>query len=331
MELDRTVLEFRTVSMEAVKKGAFFLSLTVLLFFTVKGFTDGLKLANWQETVYFLIYTALFIHLRKELERREFRDRKRVLKVSAAVEYLCVLVVLSVLGMLAQYGAVWGRPLILNDGFLLKLDSLFFGFNWFKFNSLVVSHPVLTEAVRLIYSLINPSTIFLIILLTAREKEDEVLRFMMFVVITLAAAVVIFHLYPVVGPVKIGSHTKSIIDPYYQPSLMAASLGNGASFVVGVQSLDGARVMQIGGVYVARGAICLPSYHAVLAVGYMYFSKFLSKAVHVLFVLVSILMCLAAIPAGNHFLIDILAGFALAVLGIYVLPRDVSFLKRVFS
>lgn len=329
MELAKAVLESRSISAEVAKRGIFILSFSVLVFFAFRAFMGGLKLSNWQEAVYFIIYTALFVYLRKELENRVFKDRQKVLKATAVIEYICILVVLSGLGVLAQYGAVWGRPLILNDDFLMKLDSLFFGFNWYTFNRLVVSHPFLTEAVKLVYSLINLSTIFIVVLLLAGGKENEALRFMVFVTITLAAAIIVFHFYPVVGPVKIGSHIRSIIDPYYQPALMAASLGNGASYIVGVQSLDGARVMQVSGMYVARGAICLPSYHAVLAAGYMYFSKFLSKTVHILFVLVSMLMCAAAIPAGNHFLIDILAGFVLAGLGIYVLPHDVSFLRRV--
>lgn len=326
MELSKINTGLDALSTDALKKAVFTISVLTLVFFVLRGFSGGFRLVNTADALYFLFSTVLLVYLRKELENRDFTGRENVIKTVSVIEYISILTVFSGVGVLAQYGAVWNRPLILNDSLFIRLDSLF-GFNWFAFNGFIVSHDFLKDAAGIFYGLINISTILIIALLVFRGKEDAALRFMMFMTVTLALAVVFFHFYPLVGPVKNGSGIKAIIDPYYQPSIMAASAGKG-SYVIGAQSLDGMRVMQTKGTYAVRGAICFPSYHAVLAFGYMYFSKYLSKALHGIFVTVSLLMCIAAMPAGNHFLVDILAGWALALCGIFLIPQNADFLMK---
>ena len=317
----------KPVTKEGIKIFIFCLSLSVILLFALRGFLKGFKLLNWPDAMLFILVSALLVYLRRELEKRRFKDREKVLPAVYIAEYICILTALSGLGLLAQYGAVWNRPLVMNDKFLMRLDSLFFGFNWFKFNSLVVSSPVTAKAAGIIYGMITPFTLILTILLIKENKEDEAVKFIIFMAVTLAVTVIAFYIYPAVGPVKNGSGIKSIIDPYYQPSIMAASAGKGA-YLIGAQSLDGAKAMQISGTYAARGAICLPSYHAVLAFGYMYFSKNFSVPVRTVFTVVSLLMCIAAVPAGNHFLVDILAGWAVALSGIFLIPQNTDFLIK---
>lgn len=329
MEAVKSDVNSKPIPMDGVRTNVFLFSLLILTYFVLRGFLGGLRLENWPDASVFALITVLMVYLRKELERREFPDRVKILPIVSSLEYICILTVLSGLIILAQYGAVWGEPLVMNDKFLMKLDSLFFGFNWFRFNSLVVSSFYLSKAVKIIYSLITPSIVILTVLLLRAEKEEEVVRFIMFITVTSALTITVFHLFPVVGPIKDGS-VRSIIDRFYLSSISAASQKKG-TFLIGVQSLDGFRGIIKGDTYTMRGAVCLPSYHAVLAFGYMYFAKYLSRTLHIGFIILASLMCISAVPAGNHFLIDIVSGGLTALIGICLIPEKPYLLTEFFG
>ncbi len=320
---EKEIFQFLTLSLnfERVKIFSFYLSLAVIFYFVFRGIFLGFKVANISVLTVHTITLGLIIELRRVFERKNFKGKDGAIFTVSVLEYLYFITFLCGFVILAQYGAVWGKKLILDDSLFMKIDSLFFGFNWFKFNHLIVSSPILTTLTRFIYDTITPLPIVLTVALLVKGDENELARFIVFMSITSALTVATFYFYPLVGPVK-DYHMKTLIDFSYLPTIKAASSKMG-TYMFGIHSLDGFnKTVSPDGVYYMTGAICLPSYHAVLALGIPYFFRSFGKKVLIVFLVLGVLMSTAAIPAGNHYLADIIAGALVAGVGIILTPKE---------
>ncbi|WP_141118839.1 phosphatase PAP2 family protein, partial [Pandoraea sp. PE-S2R-1] len=69
-----------------------------------------------------------------------------------------------------------------------------------------------------------------------------------------------------------------------------------------------------------QGLISLPSLHAAHAVVFVYVTRHL-RGWNVGLAVVNVVMTIAAVPFGGHYLVDILAGIALALVVIWALRR----------
>lgn len=299
-------------------------SFLIIAFLVVRGFIGGFSVSVNLLPIFANVLIFLTLVWFKRLiikENKQFKGKTVLYTFIAFLEYLYFTSFIAMFIVLAQYGAVWGRELIFNDHLLLKLDAIFIGFNWYKFNALIVSSSFLSTAVILLYDALSALPFILIFSLIVFKKEEEIIRFLLFMIITGAITVFVFYLYPVVGPVTPNMHIKTLINFSYLPTIEAASSKIG-TYLFGIHSLDGFRQAYARqNVFYMTGAICLPSYHAVEAAGFAYFMKNTNKTLFYTSIILSILICIAAIPMGNHYLVDIVAGGIVSLVGFYLIPR----------
>jgi membrane-associated phospholipid phosphatase len=227
------------------------------------------------------------------------------------MQFMAIMSLFSTFGVIVGYCAVWGDHLA-NADLLAKIDSLFFGLNWHQVADFVSKVKFLPGFLNFLYESIAVLPFVLIAVNLIENNINNIWHFIEFMVVTSALTVIIFWLYPVIGPT---SHY-SFVENSYIPSLMAAFKKTGV-FVFGLHSIDGfVQIKSPQGYYYMTGIVTFPSYHTVLAVGLMYFARNFARVIRYVFYFFGIGMIISAIPIGNHYFADIIAGLIVAWIGI---------------
>jgi membrane-associated phospholipid phosphatase len=287
-----------------------FLSFTVLLFFLIHGLLNGFKVVYWRSAFSTGIVVIVLSEIIKQVfKKTKYSDAARMILLY--MQFMAVLSLFSTFGIIVSYCAVWGNHLA-NSDMLTKIDKLFFGFNWQQIVSYVAKVSFLPAFLRFLYESIAVLPFVLIAVSLVENNISNIWYFIEFMVVTSALTMIIFWLYPVVGP---NSHY-SFVENSYIPSLMAAVNKTGI-FTFGLHSVDGFNAVKNSqGYYYMTGIVAFPSYHTILALGLMYFARKFSYIIRYIFYFFGIGMIVSAVPIGGHYLTDILAGFGVAWLGI---------------
>jgi len=287
-----------------------FLSFVVFFIFLIHALLNGFKIVYWRSAFSTGIVIIVLSELLKQVfKKTKYYDAARM--VLLYLQFMALLSLFSTFGVIISYCAVWGNHLA-NPDMLTKIDKLFFGFNWHKIVSYIAKVSFLPAFLKFLYESIAILPFVLIAVSLVENNISNIWHFVEFMVVTAALTMIIFWLYPVVGP---SSHY-SFVENGYIPSLMAAVNKTGI-FTFGLHSVDGLlKVKDSNGYYYMTGIVAFPSYHVVLATGLMYFARKFPRIIRYVIYFFGIGMIISAVPIGGHYLTDIFAGFVVAWFGI---------------
>jgi membrane-associated phospholipid phosphatase len=210
---------------------------------------------------------------------------------------------------MAGAGAMWGA--VMSTGVILSYlaatcalplrDTLFaqgdhaFGFNWLAWRNATLSLPVLGWLFLIAYYSFQFQTAFSIIYFTASGRTSRIEELLLLASVTLVVTILISAIWPALGPYP--EHFS------YAPELLALRAG-------GAWHFDFLKM---------QGIISMPSYHTVAAVLFIYAFRRTGRVGYIVLAL-NLVMLLSIPPVGGHYLVDVLAGAALA-LGAIIIQR----------
>ena len=184
--------------------------------------------------------------------------------------------------------ATFGRPVI--DPLLQQADASL-GFDWQQFSDWVASHAELQTGLTIAYRSVGWQALLLIILGVVLEREVLLFDLLFSSMVSAVAVCIVFAVWPAFGH-------PSLVDPNIAANLLRAraSLAREITFASG------------------DDLIAFPSYHAVMAILLAY----AASRYWLTFVLVplNLLMLVSTMPIGGHYLTDVIAGTATALLSI---------------
>ena len=210
--------------------------------------------------------------------------------IAEAVALLCAIAVL--VPLCAAVLASSNRPLV--DDFLLRLDAgLFFGFDRRVFAEEMSSLPVLMAAMKFAYRSLSFQPFLLVVALFLGKREDRAWTFVGAWFTTLLLTLAIFPFFPALGT-----------PPY------------GMRWIATFEHLRSGELRYLGD-DTLTGIITFPSFHAAAAVLLAWgFASF--RGVGLPLVLLNALMFVSAIAEGGHYLVDLFAGGAVALVALKI-------------
>jgi membrane-associated phospholipid phosphatase len=220
-------------------------------------------------------------------------------RIAAIAEWILLWLIFSVAGALltylaaAQDGPVYDARLALADAEL--------GFNWAAWLGFVAAHPALKLVLAVPYHSLVAQVVLSILWASWRGRDERNAELLVNATLGLLMTTALFFLLPTLGPC-VG--VPACQDAYVEDLV---GLRHGS-----LPSLD---------MMLLKGVIAFPSFHAVLAILFIYAHRgsrlFLPVAVF------NALMLLSIPSEGGHYLVDVLGGIAvggLAILMTRVLP-----------
>ena len=217
-------------------------------------------------------------------------ERSTAVVADLLLSFFQLIVALKVLAPLTYLAAASGYPLV--DGTLTKLDVILFGFEWNVEADWVANHPALDWLLRQAYfSLYYQAALVFLIGSVSRpgDRNGEIIwQFCISLVLTCA----VFVFTPALGHV---AH----IGTGWMKTLMMIRNGEWAA-------LDFSHI---------EGIISFPSFHTTLAILLVYAVRRHRWALAIL-VPLNMLLIVATLSVGGHYLVDLPAGAAVAVISI---------------
>lgn len=176
------------------------------------------------------------------------------------------------------------------------------GLDWFACYQFVAVHPAWQVGGRLAYRSIYVSPVLLLWVLAWTGRDEAARRFILGIALALGAAVAGSFLWPAMG--TYASAAGGLPLPYRpitadEPRALITALRNGTAGIVDL-GID-------------QGIICMPSFHTACALLYIRATWRIPR-LRLAIVPLNLLMLAATPVEGSHYIVDILAGAALAVL-----------------
>jgi membrane-associated phospholipid phosphatase len=226
--------------------------------------------------------------------------RRRKRRIANFAEALALLCAFTAAGAVLTYLAA-GCAFPLQDAMMERLDRAI-GFDWSAWHDAVLDRPILSRVLVLAYNSLVPQAFFAIIYLSITERSARIGELLLLAGATLAPTVLISAIWPTLGPFAVHRPT---LGPF------AAGVGGDVAYLRDLLSL------RAGGPWhfdlpEMQGIITMPSYHTVLAVLFTYAFRRTGLVGYGIAAL-NVLMLLSLSPIGGHYLVDVLAGGALAL------------------
>lgn len=199
---------------------------------------------------------------------------------------------------LTSVSAALAMPL--QDNALAAIDR-WMGIDWVAMAFWFRAHPELSRLLCDAYGSILWQPLLLIGFLGLADPE-RLRRMMTAQTITLAATIIGFFLVPALGPYAHFNFTRADfpdavnLTPWIQPGLIEA-LREGSRKVV------------------FEGIVSFPSYHAATSILYA-FGWIVVPVIGVPCVILNLVMLISTVPIGGHYIVDIIAGAAVALVSI---------------
>jgi hypothetical protein len=179
----------------------------------------------------------------------------------------------------------------LQDATIERLDRAI-GFDWLAWYDAVLDRPILRWPLFLAYSSLPPQILLSIIYFTATDRSARIGELLLLAGATGAVTVLISAIWPTLGPYA--AHVGD--DVVYLRDLLALRAGGPWHFELSAM----------------QGIVTMPSYHTVQAVLLTYAFRRTGLVGYGIATL-NFLMLLSIPPIGGHYLVDVLAGGALAL------------------
>jgi hypothetical protein len=191
--------------------------------------------------------------------------------------------------MLVYLAASCAFPL--QDVMMERLDRTI-GFDWSAWHDAVLHRPILLWPLLVAYTSLLPQTILSIIYFPATDKSARIEEQLLLAGATAAATVLISAIWPALGP--FAEHGGGNVA--YLRDVLALRAGGPWHF--DLSTMD--------------GIVTMPSYHTVMAVLFTYAFRGTGLVGYCIATL-NLAMLLSIPPIGGHYLVDMLAGGALAL------------------
>jgi membrane-associated phospholipid phosphatase len=223
--------------------------------------------------------------------------------IADAARYLGLWVAFSVTGAVFTYLAAALRMPLYDTAFTAMDAAL--GFDWPSWSSFVDAHHLLKIPLTGAYVSLWPQTVGSILYFAYTGRRDRNADLFWTAMVSLAITTLVWAMFPALGPFVHVWHR----EPDYARAVLALRDGTVSSF--SLQTIEGVVVM--------------PSFHTALGVAYVYAHRPPARS-FILAGFLNVLMILSIPSEGGHYLVDVIGGFAVAILSILLLKRD---LKRV--
>jgi hypothetical protein len=192
------------------------------------------------------------------------------------------------------------------DWWLVRADQLL-GFDWVGFIMLFRDSPLALKAFGWAYMSFLWQAAAILISLFATGRDERAWRFVTAAGVALLITVAIYPLAPAVA-----GYTHFGITPEMYPNLNTSAPW---AFVPAIESMkSGTKIITSN---LMTGYVTIPSYHASSALLFSW-AVWPFRSARWPFALLNLAMCAAAIIIASHYLIDLLAGAAVAILAIAI-------------
>lgn len=208
--------------------------------------------------------------------------------------------------ILCQLGAWANLPL--TDDTLITIDR-FFGFDWRQFVQWVDAHPGKASLLTIAYQSTFLQGPLLICLLFVCKQSAHAQRVQLVLGMTLLVTVMLSSLFPAVAgyvyyhiDVQQFKHLRPAAAHLHEATLLALRNHSATS------------------IYPFVGIVTFPSFHAVLAILFMY-ASLPFRWLRCFIIPLNITMLFSCMSDGGHWLIDVIAGILIGLAGIWVAER----------
>jgi hypothetical protein len=179
----------------------------------------------------------------------------------------------------------------LQDVMMERLDREI-GFDWSAWHNAVLNRPILSFLLFGAYASLLPQTLLSIIYFPATGRSARIGELLLLAGATAAATMLISGIWPMLGPFAAHGGWNVV----YLRDLLALRAGGPWHFELSAM----------------EGIVTMPSYHTVMAVLLTYAFRRTGLVGYGIATL-NLLMLLSIPPIGGHYLVDLLAGLALAL------------------
>jgi membrane-associated phospholipid phosphatase len=221
------------------------------------------------------------------------RNRGRANMLEALAWFFSFVAAAAVLSYVAASCA-----LPLQDATMERLDRAI-GFDWSAWRDALLDRPTSYRLLVVTYNSLFSQFLLVIIYFCKRDRVARIEELMLLMVATLVPTVLISAIWPTLGP-------------------FAALAPGDSGFLQDLLELRAGGPWHFN-LLALKGIIQMPSYHTVLAVLFTYAFRGTGLIGYAI-AAVNMFMMLSIPPVGGHYLVDVLAGGALA-LGAIVLQR----------
>jgi hypothetical protein len=189
----------------------------------------------------------------------------------------------------------------LQDVMMERLDRAI-GFDWSAWHHAALGRPILSWVLLVAYASVLPQTILSIIYFPATGRSARIGELLLLAGATAAVTMLISAIWPTLGPCAANG-----------PSFGACAANDGGDIIY----LRDVLALRAGGPWhfelsAMEGIVTMPSYHTVLAVLFIYAFRRTGLVGYGIATL-NLVMLLSIPPIGGHYLVDVLAGGALAL------------------
>lgn len=234
-----------------------------------------------------------------------FRPRP---KIARLLEGIAMLIVFSASGAVLSYaGIAAGLPL--QDSVFVALDEAI-GFDWMAFLDLTGSTPLLSYPLIGAYHSSSFQVIAIVVGLAFTGRLLTLDRFLLAYMLSGLATIGVSTLLPAVGAYVYH-------DP--DPAIMGMTAEAGVWHLRDFEALRAGLFRELN-LAAAEGLISFPSFHTALAVLTIWASWSWPRVRWPAFIL-NVLVIVSTLPEGGHYLVDLFAGGAIAVVAILVVSR----------
>jgi PAP2 superfamily len=213
------------------------------------------------------------------------RDRGRANMIEAVAWFFAFTATNVVLTYLA---ATCAFPL--QDAMMERLDRAI-GFDWSAWHDAVLGRPILNRLLLVAYSSLFSQFLLAVIYFSKRDRFARIEELLLLLCLTAAPTVLISAIWPTLGPAAQGGG-----DFTYLRDLLALRADGPWHF----ESLA------------MQGIVQMPSYHTVMAVLFTYAFRGTGLIGYVIATL-NVVMLFSIPSTGGHYLVDVIAGGALAL------------------
>ena len=201
----------------------------------------------------------------------------------------------------------------LQDARLASLDQIL-GFDWLDFLALANSSRVVSWALVGAYHSVVPQILLLYVLLSFGRHEQRLAEFLTLYSVTCVAVGVLMVLVPAAG-------AYAHYNP--QPELFDGFSSNAGMFHYEHFTLLRTQAAPLLDFRHVEGLVTFPSFHTVLAIIIAYAVRGV-RFIALPTMILNAIVIVSTLPEGGHFLVDVIAGAIIAVVGIALVRWEQS-------
>ncbi|RUX03957.1 phosphatase PAP2 family protein [Mesorhizobium sp. M8A.F.Ca.ET.059.01.1.1] len=271
--------------------------------------TVNLNRSIWFDAAMTMPMALLWVLLgamRLQLRKTPFRYRDIVNEFAGRIQALAMTVtfitLFSLVLLLVSYlAAATSRPLL--DNYLAAGDASL-GFDWVAYVRLLNEYPSIDHVLSIAYNSLSVQLLLLPAILALTARRDRLEEFVAHYGVAGCLTCLVMTAVPAAGTFD-----------FYRPSAdILSSFSPGAS-TRHLEQLHALRTLKPFLLERPEGLVTFPSFHATLAAIFAYSMRgirYISLPVYAL----NVMLILATFPEGGHYLVDVLAGLAVAAVAI---------------